>query len=69
MKKLAKLSLSQNAEMLNNNQMKMVVGGYGVHAICLVKCGNNKDKWYSVSNCDINHCTEPGESLVSCECP
>ena len=44
MKKLAKLSLSQNAEILNESQMKMILGkGYG---LCILVCGSSPNTQY-----------------------
>ena len=54
-KRLLKISLSQNAEILNDNEMKQVVGGYSGYCKCAYNTDYNKAEMICMpGGCDID---------------
>jgi len=76
MKKLTKLSLLKNAEMLRESEMKLVVGGYSGEGSCGVNlpsgaggpmCGISKSLAVSLANSwGVNWCCDSCSSTSYC---
>ncbi len=69
MKKLSKLKLAQNAELMNDSQMKMIVGGAGDGSYCgWEDCRGGGGCIMNDGTYNPGQCGFTGTVVYTCEC-
>ena len=63
MKKLKKMKLSQSAELMNDKEMRMIMGGYSASTDCSTTCPNGDT--ISITDCN-GSCTATDGVSVKC---
>lgn len=66
MKKLKKMKLSQSAELMNDKEMRMIMGGYSASTDCSTTCSSGDT--ISITNCN-GDCKAVDGVSVTCTGP